>query len=88
MLPFGATRSKFAREVVAPRAQEYDKSMKYPQDIFAQAWELGLCNGHIPEVRRCARDACGDRPEAGTGLWSPMSGGLLVGRLDGSCVGG
>ena len=85
MLSFGATRSKFAREVVAPRAQEYDKSMKYPQDIFAQAWELGLCNGHIPEVRPCA---CGDRPELGTGLWSPTRGGLLVGRLDGGCAGG
>lgn len=40
---------KFAREVIMPRAREYDQSMAYPQDIFEEAWELGLVNAHIPE---------------------------------------
>ena len=62
-------RSKFAKEVIAPRALEYDRSMKYPQDIFEQAWELGLVNSHIPEVcvhehvcvhmRACVRSCVG-----------------------------
>lgn len=25
--------------------------MEYPREIFDQAWELGLVNTHIPEVR-------------------------------------
>lgn len=46
---YQAVARKFAKEVIAPRALEYDRSMKYPQDIFEQAWELGLVNSHIPE---------------------------------------
>ena len=44
-----STARKFAKEVMAPKAAEYDKTMKYPMEIFKAAWELGLCNTHIPE---------------------------------------
>jgi acyl-CoA dehydrogenase len=40
----------FARDVMIPKAAHYDKTMEYPQDIFAKAWELGLVNCHIPEA--------------------------------------
>jgi len=30
-------------------AAEYDRTMKYPIDVFTKAWELGLVNTHIPE---------------------------------------
>jgi len=40
---------KFALEEIIPVADEYDRTMEYPHDIFAKAWELGLCNPHIPE---------------------------------------
>lgn len=42
---------KFAREEMIPREQHYDQTMEYPQEIFEKAWELGLINTHIPEVR-------------------------------------
>ena len=40
---------KFALEEIIPVAAEYDRTGEYPHDIFAKAWELGLCNPHIPE---------------------------------------
>lgn len=40
----------FARDVMIPRAAEFDKSMEYPKEIFNEAWKLGLVNTHIPEV--------------------------------------
>mmetsp|Transcript_16341 Transcript_16341/g.51932 ORF Transcript_16341/g.51932 Transcript_16341/m.51932 type:complete len:415 (-) Transcript_16341:59-1303(-) len=43
------TARRFAREVMAPRAAEFDQSMEYPREIFNQAWELGLVNTHISE---------------------------------------
>eukprot|EP00039_Didymoeca_costata_P020089 m.340033 g.340033 ORF g.340033 m.340033 type:complete len:422 (+) comp19089_c0_seq1:30-1295(+) len=39
---------KFVADEVIPVAREYDISGKYPQDVFAKAWELGLANPHIP----------------------------------------
>ena len=45
---FQETARRFAREVMAPKAAEFDKTMKYPDEIFKQAWELGLVNLHIP----------------------------------------
>jgi acyl-CoA dehydrogenase len=45
---FQETARRFAREVMAPKAAEYDKTMKYPEEIFKQAWELGFCNLHVP----------------------------------------
>ena len=41
---------KFAREVMIPKAAEYDVSMKYPTEVFNAAWELGLVNSHVPEA--------------------------------------
>jgi acyl-CoA dehydrogenase len=41
---------KFAREVMIPKAAEYDLSGKYPIEIFKAAWELGLVNSHVPEA--------------------------------------
>ena len=38
----------FARDVMMPRAREYDISMAYPKDIFKAAWESGLVNTHVP----------------------------------------
>lgn len=38
----------FAREVMIPRAREYDLSMAFPKDIFKAAWEAGLVNSHVP----------------------------------------
>lgn len=34
---------------MAPAAGEYDRSGAYPQPIFRAAWEVGLCNTHVPE---------------------------------------
>ena len=31
-----------------PKSAEYDQSGEFPQEIFKQAWELGLVNTHIP----------------------------------------
>lgn len=42
---------KFAKEEMIPMEKHHDQSMEYPQKIFTKAWELGLLNSHIPEVR-------------------------------------
>eukprot|EP00757_Euglenozoa_sp_SAG-D1_P004972 gene4972-321_t len=42
------TARKFASEVMKPKAAEHDKTMEYPHEIFKQAWDLGLCNLHVP----------------------------------------
>jgi acyl-CoA dehydrogenase len=39
----------FTKEHIIPVAADYDKSMKYPMDVFKKAWELGLVNTHLPE---------------------------------------
>uniref|UniRef100_A0A7S1CN11 Medium-chain specific acyl-CoA dehydrogenase, mitochondrial n=1 Tax=Bicosoecida sp. CB-2014 TaxID=1486930 RepID=A0A7S1CN11_9STRA len=44
------TARNFARDVMMPQADKYDRSMEYPVDVFKQAWELGLVNTHIPEA--------------------------------------
>lgn len=46
-----AVARKFAREEIAPVAPKYDKSGEYPWDLVKKAWELGLINHGIPEVR-------------------------------------
>ena len=38
----------FAQDVMIPRAAEHDLTMKFPERVFEQAWELGLVNAHIP----------------------------------------
>ena len=40
---------KFAREVIAPSAAEFDASAEFPADIVEQARELGLMNVSIPD---------------------------------------
>lgn len=39
----------FTREHITPNAAHHDKTGEYPQDIFAKAWELGLCNTSIDQ---------------------------------------
>ncbi len=39
---------KFAREVIAPNAAEFDARVEFPKDIVAQARELGLMNVSVP----------------------------------------
>ncbi|MBH47997.1 MAG: acyl-CoA dehydrogenase [Halobacteriovorax sp.] len=43
-----ATTMKFAREVMMPKASEYDQSATFPKDIIEKAWELGFLNTCIP----------------------------------------
>mmetsp|Transcript_14142 Transcript_14142/g.27468 ORF Transcript_14142/g.27468 Transcript_14142/m.27468 type:complete len:419 (+) Transcript_14142:127-1383(+) len=38
---------KFAKEEIAPKAAELDRTMEYPMDLFKQAHELGLVNTHV-----------------------------------------
>jgi acyl-CoA dehydrogenase len=40
---------KFAREVIAPNAAEFDAKAEFPTDIVSQARELGLLNVSVPE---------------------------------------
>ncbi len=40
---------KFAREVIAPNAVEYDAKAEFPEDIVSQARELGLMNVSVPD---------------------------------------
>lgn len=39
---------KFAREVIAPNAAEFDEKAEFPREIAAQARELGLMNVSVP----------------------------------------
>jgi len=64
----------FARDVMIPQAAKFDKSMDYPQEIFKQAWELGLVNSHVPE-------SCG-----GMGLHC-MDGVVIQEELAYACTG-
>ncbi len=40
---------KFAHEVIAPNAAEFDASAEFPKDITEQARELGLMNVSVPD---------------------------------------
>lgn len=51
---------KFAREEIIPVAAEYDKSGKYPWEIFKKAWEIGLVNSHIPAHCGGMENSCFD----------------------------
>lgn len=39
---------KFAREEIAPKAAEHDKTGEFPWEIVKKAHSLGLMNAHIP----------------------------------------
>jgi len=47
----GGRRWPSARNDGGAGACRFDRSMEYPREIFNQAWELGLVNTHIAEVR-------------------------------------
>jgi alkylation response protein AidB-like acyl-CoA dehydrogenase len=42
--------ARFADEVVAPRAGEWDKAHRFPREVFAQLGELGLMGACVPEA--------------------------------------
>ncbi len=42
------TTMKFARDVMMPKAAEYDHNETFPKDIIDKAWELGFLNTCIP----------------------------------------
>lgn len=46
---FQALARKFAKEEMIPKEKHYDTTGEYPDEIFNMAWELGLCNSHVPE---------------------------------------
>ena len=44
-----ALARQFAADVITPQAAQFDKEERYPEEIVAQAFELGLLNVIIPE---------------------------------------
>lgn len=46
---FQSLARKFAKEEMIPKEKHYDMTGEYPDEIFNMAWELGLCNSHVPE---------------------------------------
>ncbi len=42
------TARRFAEEEIVPVAAQYDESGKFPREIIAKAWELGLVSTQIP----------------------------------------
>jgi alkylation response protein AidB-like acyl-CoA dehydrogenase len=49
-LDIRALAARFADEVVAPRAAEWDREHRFPREVFAQMGELGLVGTCIPEA--------------------------------------
>src|SRR5438128_4050362 len=65
---------EFADKEIRPKAAEYDEKSQHPEDVIANAHELGLMNVHVPE-------------EYG-GLGLPCFDGMLVGEeLNRGCSG-
>ena len=56
------TARRFAQEVIAPVAAQYDASGEFPMEVMKQAWELGLSSVTIPPeyggIGLSALDAC------------------------------
>ena len=44
-----ALAREFAEKEIRPRAAAYDEQSTHPEDVIAQAHELGLMNAHLPE---------------------------------------
>jgi len=40
---------KVAREEIAVKAAEYDRTMEFPWDIVKKIWSLGILNPFVPE---------------------------------------
>lgn len=68
-----STRS-FVKERIIPIAGECDQKSKFPNDVFKEAWELGIVNSTIPEAY------------GGTGL-SEVDNVLLTEELAYGCTG-
>src|SRR5690625_2531323 len=47
---FQAMARHFARDVIAPAAQEHDRNETYPDEVIGQAHGLGLLNVGVPEA--------------------------------------
>jgi acyl-CoA dehydrogenase len=45
-----AQARRFAEERIMPIAAECDREARFPQDLFREAWELGLVNAIVPEA--------------------------------------
>ncbi|MFL5320833.1 MAG: acyl-CoA dehydrogenase family protein [Myxococcaceae bacterium] len=43
------TARKYAREVIRPKAADYDEHQTFPKDLISKAFELGLLNMTIPQ---------------------------------------
>lgn len=71
---FQETARQFTHDVVIPAAPELDRTGEYPEDIFKQAWKLGLINPSIPEKY------------GGNGL-STLDGVLITEKLAYGCTG-
>ena len=70
-----------AKEVIAPAAAELDVSMKFPEEIFGQLWEMGLVNAHIPE----AYGGIGLHTLDGCVIQEELAWGCSAAWNDGSC---
>ncbi|WP_373044457.1 acyl-CoA dehydrogenase family protein [Vulgatibacter sp.] len=68
------TARKFAREVMAPVAKEYDRTGDFPRDVIAQGFELGLLNMTLP-------------PELGGLGLSHLDQALVAEELAAGCAG-
>ncbi|MBI2891423.1 MAG: acyl-CoA dehydrogenase family protein [Nitrospirae bacterium] len=44
------TARRFARQEIAPKAQDFDRSGEFPRDLIRRAWEIGLMNEMIPQA--------------------------------------
>ena len=44
------TARRFAAEKIVPVAAKYDEAGEWPEEVFRQAWEVGLMNVEIPEA--------------------------------------
>jgi acyl-CoA dehydrogenase len=55
-----ALAREFARDVIRPRAAEYDEHSTHPADVIAKAHEVGLMNLHVPESLGGPELACFD----------------------------
>ncbi|HEV3229034.1 MAG TPA: acyl-CoA dehydrogenase family protein [Solirubrobacteraceae bacterium] len=49
-LDIRALAARFADEVIAPRAAEWDREHRFPREVFAEMGELGLVGTCIPEA--------------------------------------
>src|SRR5690606_33479478 len=68
------TARRFAREVMAPVAKEYDRTGDFPREVIARGFELGLMNMTLP-------------PELGGLGLSHLDQALVAEELAAGCAG-